>query len=160
MTLLTVTLPLGCTEVKIVRPEDGTEMLVQLPVIEQSSTEDPSFTPEVLDRFERYRRYDRKSPAPDVAEFLVRDLGFEVEVPPSKASSELRFIYTGSKRSATLWLNSAGLFSIAKDQFNFAMMLGGAVPKAENRIMFPFESSDPREIAKTFVSWANGEEGA
>ncbi|KJK42862.1 hypothetical protein UK23_35325 [Lentzea aerocolonigenes] len=147
---------MGCTEVKIVRPEDGTEMLVQLPVIEPSPAEGPSFAADVLDRFERYRKYDRKTPAPDVADFLVRHLGFEVEVPPSKASSELRFIFTGTKRSATLWMNSAGLFSISKDQVNFAIELAGAVPKAEGRIMFPFPSSDPREIAKEFVAWANG----
>lgn len=154
----TVVLPQGCTTVRIVRPEDGMETIVQFPTLPPGNSEVPLFTPAVLARIDRWREYDRSSPAPKLAEMMVRELGYEVMQPP-KSGAELRFVIGTDKGAATLWMNTTSIVSIAAPQTEFAARLAGAHRKAEGRVAFPFTDPkfDGRLIANRFKEWAAGE---
>ncbi|MDX3656146.1 hypothetical protein PV646_02395 [Streptomyces sp. ID05-26A] len=134
-------------------------MIVQFRAVSTETADAPLFTTEVRDRINRWRQYDPASPAPDLAERLVREFGYEVQQPP-KSGAELRFIFAKpGKGAATLWMNTTGIHSIAAPQTEFAARLQGAQKKEDNRVVFLFDSEDFDFdlIATRFAEWASKE---
>lgn len=153
----TVTLPKGCTTVKLVRPDDGMEAVVEFPPIASAAEPQvPPLLPEVLDRLNRFLKYDPATHAKRVADGMVGEFGFQA-MEPSKKNTDLRFVYVGTKGTATLWMNTTGLFSIAAGQTEFASTVHGGQPKPDGRVAFPFGAVEGLEVAAAFKKWADGE---
>lgn len=131
-------------------------MIVQFLPASTETADAPLFTPEVEARINRWRQYYPASPAPEFAERLVSEFGYEVQQPP-KSGAELRFVFAKpGKGAATLWMNTTGIHSIAAPQAEFAVGLQGSLKREDNRVVFPFENDgfDFELIARRFAEWA------
>jgi hypothetical protein len=151
-----IVLPEGCNEVTIIRPEDGSETHLRFPPIAARDTPRAVLDPEVDKMLDRYKAYDPITPAREVlVDHMLGKLGY-VTMPLPKTGTAIRLLISTPKGSATLYMDSSGLTSVNSQQTKFALTLPGAVDKGNNRVKFPFASTDAPKIAAAFKEWAEG----
>ncbi len=145
-----VVLPVGCTEVTLVRPEDGAETVVRF---DRATASGPLLREDVTRRLRDYLARDPASTAPALVDLMVRDLGFQVA--PLAARSPIRLTVL-DRRAVTLWVGGSTLTSTSKQQTPFALTLPGAVQKDDVRVVFRLNSpgTDAPAVARAFRDWA------
>ncbi|MFD9739322.1 hypothetical protein [Umezawaea sp. NPDC059074] len=145
-----VELPAGCTEVTLVRVEDGSETVVRFDV---DTAFGPVLREDVAGRLREYLVREPGSEAPALVDFMVRRLGFQVG--PVVARSPIRLTVV-DRRTVTLWVGAATVVSASKRQTAFALSLPGAVQKDDARVLFRLGSpgTDGPGIVRAFRDWA------
>ncbi len=145
-----VELPAGCTEVTLVRAEDGSETVVRF---DPNTSNGPVLRDDVARRLREYLAREPGSEAPALVDFMVRQLGYQVG--PLAARSPIRLTVM-DRRAVTLWVGASTLVSASKRQTAFALTLPGAVQKDAERVIFRFGSpgTEVPRIARAFREWA------
>jgi hypothetical protein len=145
-----VELPAGCTEVTLVRAEDGSETVVRF---DPNTADGPVLRDDVARRLQEYLAREPGSEAPALVDFMVRRLGYQVG--PLAARSPIRLTVL-DRRAVTLWVGSSMVVSASKAQTAFALTLPGAVQKDSARVVFRFGSpgTEAPRIARAFREWA------
>jgi hypothetical protein len=145
-----VVLPPGCTEVTLVRTEDGSETVVRF---DPNTANGPVLRDDVAHRLQEYLARDPGSLAPALVDFMVRQLGYQVG--PLVARSPIRLTVM-DRRPVTLWVGGSSLVSASKRQTAFALTVPGAVQKDDARVLFRLDSpgTDGPAVARAFRTWA------
>ena len=145
-----VELPAGCTEVTLVRAEDGSETVVRFDV---NTSNGPVLRDDVARRLQEYLAREPGSEAPALVDFMVRHLGFQVG--PLVARSPIRLTVM-DRRAVTLWVGASTVVSASKRQTAFALSVPGAVQKDDARVLFRLGSpgTDGPSIVRAFRDWA------
>ncbi|MCS7482772.1 hypothetical protein ACFFQW_17425 [Umezawaea endophytica] len=145
-----VELPAGCTEVTLVRAEDGSETVVRFGV---DTADGPVLRDDVARRLREYLGREPGSEAPALVDFMVRRLGFQVG--PLAARAPIRLTVM-DRRAVTLWVGASTVVSASKRQTAFALTLPGAVQKDDARVLFRLGSpgTDGQAVVRAFRDWA------